>query len=1467
MSRNTLGFIRTNQVDPTLDSSSGIYDVRSLTNYRADGITPSAQPRDVKVLKRNGAVSNSWIIGYESVSYKDLDFDSGYHISKDGRNVYVEMAGTITHFKLNIPWDVQSLFNAGRWSMPDNESGNSNRIAFTLDDTGKHLYTHGATLDDLAQWELVTPFDISSAVFVRRVENWITSVLTSMTINDDGTKLFTQINTTVKTHTMSTPYDISTINAYASGVDFSDPSGLVVDGDFHYFGDEGRKFYMNGETLHPYAVFQWTLSTPYDLSSATFDKAQRFFDDASVAATVTGFAVGGVGSAGNKVIIGATAFSGLKEFDLETDWDIGTVKGVNEDNEFQFHGEVNPGGLYVKSDGTVAWMSYDFVDYGAGVVEYKFIDSWQASTIIHSGVFADIQSYNGGVVGIYFSSDGTKFYSVSNVNDTVIQFTLSTAWDIRTASYYATLSVAAQETVPEAITFKPDGTELYIAGATGDDVNQYTLSTPWDISTATFTAVSTQKIATDVYGIEFNDTGTVLNTTRNADLITPHALTTAWDITTLQAAGTSANIVTGETTPRNMRFKDDGTAMYVIGATQDKILKWNLSTPYDVTSIASANYDSAATYSDVIIEGGFVDSDQQYLFVCDNTNGGILRFGTEEAGNLSSKKADRDKTQYFDCSAQSTSPANVQFSTDGTKMYVLEQAADLYQYNLSTAWDITTASYIQTIDLDVQDANTFGFCFKHDGTILYTIGRSNEINWYNLSTPWDISTAVADANSGTVKLLDYNWHSIWISYDGTKLYVSGETYSFVQQFELTTPYDPTSIKWHGYQVTWTYYAAINMKGLNVSRDGTKLFMFNGGTTTGIHNYTNARMRTYTLTTPHDFSTITNNYGIKNPRDLFTLSATPYGGMITKDGDLLLASSSTYGTSLTQYKANPQPYPDFSGDLSALRPSSSLLQSANQGTFDRQLNIINGQHDIVVAAYLGDNGTKLYTMGAHGTINQYNLTTPYDINTPVYAHTYFANFDLFVVEGPVWGTAASALDCRGLNFSQDGAHMYYSKTSADWIVHFILDTPWDLSTARYKDFIDITAQEATPVGAIISTDGSKMSVVGSGNGLSIYSLDSAYHPSSATFDSDTQLSFDRGAVSYWISDENNSSISYNVGSLEVKSHSAINKTSLISGIPDQTRLFNQNMWRVLPADIPATGSDTWSTGGTNVGHYSAVFTLDGVTGTYGGFMSKTSSNVSSGFHWLGNMININETMDVGVRTATITAASSGSNSPLLHLYFKDASTKYYISSSGVDMAARWWPASTTTGRRIYYVTGENTYYPLTNYVDFQASQYITGMAFKRPTGDKIYLTYNTGLIAEYDLTTGWDLTTVVSPTNYNTSANLYRVEWLSNRIGAIDFNDDGTVLYVMGHNTTYGSTIEVFACPKPWSLSGMVRTGITIAPPYNMAADTPYKLANSLCYRNGRLFVVPWDRGLGTDWQPLQAYYIDFDDTPIDILRI
>ena len=90
----------------------------------------------------------------------------------------------------------------------------------------------------------------------------------------------------------------------------------------------------------------------------------------------------------------------------------------------------------------------------------------------------------------------------------------------------------------------------------------------------------------------------------------------------------------------------------------------------------------------------------------------------------------------------STEPKDVEFNTDGTKMFILDTSS-IYVYTLSTAFDISTASYdnyaFSTADYET-GLKTFDF--SDDGKVMIILGNVDDtFHEYYLSTGFDLTTA------------------------------------------------------------------------------------------------------------------------------------------------------------------------------------------------------------------------------------------------------------------------------------------------------------------------------------------------------------------------------------------------------------------------------------------------------------------------------------------------------------------------------------------------------------------------------------------------------------------------------------------------------------------------------------------------------------------------------------------------------
>jgi methionine-rich copper-binding protein CopC/uncharacterized protein YhjY with autotransporter beta-barrel domain len=104
-------------------------------------------------------------------------------------------------------------------------------------------------------------------------------------------------------------------------------------------------------------------------------------------------------------------------------------------------------------------------------------------------------------------------FVLGTVGDDVNEYTLSTGFDVSTASFVDAFSISAQESNPQGLAFNNDGTKMFVTGFSGDDVNEYTLSTGFDLNDNTAPTISSTTVAADNSTIDVTFNEAVFNAT------------------------------------------------------------------------------------------------------------------------------------------------------------------------------------------------------------------------------------------------------------------------------------------------------------------------------------------------------------------------------------------------------------------------------------------------------------------------------------------------------------------------------------------------------------------------------------------------------------------------------------------------------------------------------------------------------------------------------------------------------------------------------------------------------------------------------------------------------------------------------------------------------------------------------------------------------------------------------------------
>ena len=177
-------------------------------------------------------------------------------------------------------------------------------------------------------------------------------------------------------------------------------------------------------------------------------------------------------------------------------------------------------------------------------------------------------------------------------------------------------------------------------------------------------------------------------------------------------------------------FKPDGTRFYGMctsGTPSDSLFEWKVPTAWDITSIVETDYTSSTDSDwDSIYPAGIAfkpDGLSCYVFVEGNTNANkIYQHTLTTAWDINTRIA----SSSFGLVGNTTSGTalNLNFNSSGTKAYVVEDVnGNIVECNLSTAWQISTLSYSQSLDVS-SELNPRSLTFTNGGTKMYVMGSN-----------------------------------------------------------------------------------------------------------------------------------------------------------------------------------------------------------------------------------------------------------------------------------------------------------------------------------------------------------------------------------------------------------------------------------------------------------------------------------------------------------------------------------------------------------------------------------------------------------------------------------------------------------------------------------------------------------------------------------------------------------------------
>ena len=208
--------------------------------------------------------------------------------------------------------------------------------------------------------------------------------------------------------------------------------------------------------------------------------------------------------------------------------------------------------------------------------------------------------------GIDFSSDGMKFYVLSQRSLAIFEYDLTSPFDLATAEYFQAVDLSAHFGVYGSgnMSFSGDGTKLYITDyqTTQGNIVEFDVNQAWDISSVEPSGSALATGGQGVYGLAFSGDGKVLYSTNFAlDLVSEFRLDIPWDISSGWLTG-AMHVLPLDTFMFGLAFNGDGTGFFLVGSEFDNIHEFKIE---------------PASYPESAANGGGVDNSNPLMVTLD----------------------------------------------------------------------------------------------------------------------------------------------------------------------------------------------------------------------------------------------------------------------------------------------------------------------------------------------------------------------------------------------------------------------------------------------------------------------------------------------------------------------------------------------------------------------------------------------------------------------------------------------------------------------------------------------------------------------------------------------------------------------------------------------------------------------------------------------------------------------------------
>ncbi len=515
--------------------------------------------------------------------------------------------------------DIRSAFPETRFDLSD-LTGEPKSII--VSDDGLKMFILDSGADLILEYNLGEAWDVATANHNSITFDFsaITTDASGMAFSDsDGTTIFlagenSDNQSTIYQIDLGTGFDLSTASNGSKSTNVSAQVRKMFDIDMDHCG---AFVYVTSRIGNTSTIYQFTVSTLSDASTITYENKKLFVTNdvtnlRSVFMRKDGtqmFVLDDIGGADNIAVV---------EYELDTKYEVDTATLKEE-------------------SGSLAPVT---CGRSLAVQESDGIDIQNTSNDQHDYPSTNTQS-SSGRNSLVWKPDGLKIYIVDN-DGIFFAHDLTKDWDMKTASYNAeTLNISGAMNDIRGATFNSAGTTILLNDWNNNRMESYTLSTAFDISSATADGVTGPNFGLTkvAHWTIVHPDGTKIWTICNPETGTPddqiivqqYTMSSAFNPSTATYDGIAFDVRLDGTPILNPVWGDinsDGTKMYIRSDSQARLYELDFGEAYDSSTLV---YNGVSiSESEILATEDFPDSNSNFeglgfQFVEPDTNPCIQR--------------------------------------------------------------------------------------------------------------------------------------------------------------------------------------------------------------------------------------------------------------------------------------------------------------------------------------------------------------------------------------------------------------------------------------------------------------------------------------------------------------------------------------------------------------------------------------------------------------------------------------------------------------------------------------------------------------------------------------------------------------------------------------------------------------------------------------------------------------------------